>query len=123
VYPIIILLFCISLPALADEAVSDDNRPDDQPTHRSNPLWIDDTMERIVIPIQKWLDKDPDKSKKQQDLLYASSMRSAIKSALAKYNGTVLSAAKNNDHFAIKILSKSGIVKIIKVPLISRPTE
>jgi uncharacterized membrane protein YkoI len=136
VHPVIVffVLFSASLSATADESITKrlEGNADAAPhtiRQTSNealkqtldqepaPLWIDKTLEDLVIPLQKWLDNDPDTSNKQQQREHAHSIRSAIKSALKEYSGTVLSAEKKQRFYAIKILSKSGTIKIIQVPI------
>lgn len=82
------------------------------------PVWIDEQMEEMVLPLKQWLEKtirpnDPPQTPKQQQI----NLRQAIRMALKRYPGTVLSAGKKEDGFHIKILSRQGVVKIIHLPL------
>lgn len=81
----------------------------------SDPLWIDETMDDVITPFKKWLDKDPEAHHTQQQLQEASSLRAAIKQALRQHKGTVLSADDAGAHYDIKILSKGGTVKVIRI--------
>ena len=81
----------------------------------SDPLWIDETMDDVITPFKKWLDKDPEAHHTQQQLQQASSLRAAIKQALRQHKGTVLSADDAGAHYDIKILSKGGTVKVIRI--------
>lgn len=93
-------------------------------------------VERFVMPFTKWIEgklhsspvvnptkkQISRKSKKSNQ----TGLRDAIKKALKIYPGTVLSADKSTQNgtreYRIKIISKSGIVKIVTVPEISAPS-
>ena len=81
----------------------------------SEPLWIDQTMDEVVAPLKKWLDSDPDQPAEDTKTAQAHSIRSAIKQALKQHQGVVLNADRSDSHYHIKILSKSGTIKVIDI--------
>ena len=89
---------------------------------KDEPVWIDEQMEEMVLPLKQWLEKtirpdDPQPAPKQQQI----NLRQAIRLALRSYPGTVLSAGEKANGYHIKILSKQGVVKVIHLPLAHLP--
>ncbi len=92
----IALILCIAL-GLSSAAQAEDT-PD-----QSEPLWLDETMENMVTPHQTMASITTLKVMNQiRSVIRPTNLRSAIKLALLQHQGTVLSANKQSDHYAIK---------------------
>lgn len=105
---ILLILSCL----LSSLAYSDDTPKKDQP------VWIDEQMEEMVLPLKQWLEKTirSDDKKEPRSRQNQLNLRQAIRVALKNYPGTVLSAKEKEDGYHIKILSKNGVVKIVRLP-------
>ncbi len=89
---------------------------DDDVPQKEEPIWIDTTMEEMVTPLKQLFEykeqAQPTAPKRQQ------TMRQAIRMAIKQYPGMVLSVKQETTEYRVKILSKNGVVKLIKIPAI-----